>query len=1210
MFMKKLLVLLLVLLSAGIMNAQIDWREGMYDPDANFFQVQQSYQAEMGGRPYEKGLGMKQYKRWEYYWESRVDERGNFPVAGSVLQEMENYYKTHGVSRNYTLSNGNWQEVGPVVKPTNGTGQPNGNGRLTCIAFHPTNPNILYVGAPSGGFWKSTDNGLTWTKYVTGMTRLGISSIVVHPTNPNTIYIATGDRDAGNAPGYGVWRSMDGGLTWAAHNTGMGNRTINELIMHPTNPNIMLAAGSNRRIYRTSNGGTNWTASADIGHNPKDIAYHPTNPNIVYAAGTRFHKSIDGGATWVRITNGIPTAQRIAVAVSPDEPSWVYILAGNGNGLVGVYRSTNTGTSFVARTTTPNILGYLVNGTGTGSQAFYDLVIAADPTDATIVYTGGINIWKSVDGGAVFNDITHWVGSGGLPAIHSDQHVLEFSPHSTEIFAGHDGGIHKTNDGGVTWTELSSGLAIAQIYKMGVSGQTAGKVIIGLQDNGTALAEGSNFTTEIGGDGMHCHFDPTTDQYVYGALYYGDVRRSVNGGITFSNISNSIAEQGAWVTPYLLDPQNANRMYIGMDNVWRNNAVRTTSTWQQVSNFTSTSNLRAIAVAPSDSNVMYVSKYDNSLRRTTNLMAATPTWVNLSANLPVNNEPIDIEIDPTDPTHLFIALNRNIYESTNSGGSWTDISGTLPNISLNTIVIDKESPVEAMYVGMDVGVYYKDNTLADWVLYNTGIPNVEVTELEIQYDAENCKSMLYAATYGRGVWKSDLKDPGNVATVSCFETSSTNTCMGTTVRLTDQSSYTPTAWNWTISPNTFNFQGGTTANSQNPQVVFTAAGSYTITLNTANATGSDLTTKTNYITVATATAATSFNDDFESEAACATTANCGTTLCPLSGQWNNLQNGTEDDIDWRVDAGGTPSSGTGPTTDFNPGTNLGQYIYLEASSCFERGGILESNCIDLNGNYEFVFAYHMFGDVIGELHLDINQGGIWINDLIPPIVGDNGDVWQQQIVDLTPYAGNTIKLRFRGITGVGFRSDIALDDIQFRLQTLLNNTFTTVNANCTHKTYNTIKWEVEETNFDGEFEVEKWVNNNWETIGEVVGTTSPKYTFEDNLPQAGENLYRIGMVALNGEKHYSALFETTCEVATETFVVFPNPFNKEVKLQFEAEKAMQMPYKITNLLGQTLKQLSYKTVIGRNTILLPTQDLPQGVYLLHVADRTIKLVKQ
>ena len=360
-----------------------------------------------------------------------------------------------------------------------------------------------------------------------------------------------------------------------------------------------------------------------------------------------------------------------------------------------------------------------------------------------------------------------------------------------------------------------------------------------------------------------------------------------------------------------------------------------------------------------------------------------------------------------------------------------------PNISLNTIVIDKDSPLQAMYVGMDVGVYYKDNTMADWALYATGLPNTEVTELEIHYNAATCNSTLYAATYGQGLWKSDLRDPGNVAVTACFSASETAVCLGEPVIFTDNSSYTPTSWTWTVTPATYTFEGGTNANSQNPQISFTAAGNYTIELTASNATGPDTETKAAYITVSNAVLGGTVVDDFEAEPLCATTTDCAATVCSLSGFWTNLSNGTDDNIDWRTDEGGTPSSNTGPSVDYNPGTAAGNYLYLEASGgCTNQTAILESGCVNLDQDYIFELAYHMNGGAMGSLHLDIFTGGVWVNDFVPSISGNQGTSWNVLNADLTPYTGQTIKLRVRGVTGTGFESDMAIDDLKFTVNLL------------------------------------------------------------------------------------------------------------------------------------------------------------------------------
>ncbi len=1042
--MKKTLALLLLFCSVTThLTAQHSWQSMMDDRTANFFEIQADfylyYDSVMAGSTeIPKGHGIKQFKRWEYYWESRVDENGNFPQDGDVLTEVKRYMNDNA-GRSYQTGTGDWQVVGPVALPANGTGQPNGNGRVNCIAFHPTEANTLYTGAPSGGFWKSTDNGGSWTEYSAGLARLGVSSIVIHPSDPDIIHIGTGDRDAGDAPGYGVWRSTDGGISWSAHNSGMGNRTVYEILMHPIDPLILIASTAGQ-IYRSTNGGASWALSYNGGESFKDIAFHPADPNIVYAAGSNYYRSTDNGITWTQVTAGVPTGtSRMALAVSADLPSYVYLIAGDGSGFNGAYRSTDNGLTFSTRATSPNIFGYDVSG-GTGSQAWYDCVAIGDPTDGDHIVMGGVNLWESFDGGSIWSIVSHWVGYGGNPAIHADQHALEYSPLTGDLYNGNDGGVYYSSDAGASWTDLSSGLGIAQVYKIGVALSVSDLVINGYQDNGTAISDQGVFSTEIGGDGMECIIDPIDENYMYGALYYGDVRRSTNRGTSFSGITGGIAESGAWVTPYTLDPNSTSRMYIGMNNVWRSDDVKAgTPAWSQISSFAGSSTLRDMAIAPSNSNVMYVSRSGSSnFYRSDNATSGSPTWTDLDGSLPSSSMPNDIAIDATDPTHVFIALGNNIYESTNSGASWTDYSGTLPNISLNTIAIDENSPIEAIYLGNDEGVYYRDNTLADWEPYSTGFPNLEVTELEIYSNVNDCDPALFASTYGQGLWKSNLKDPGNVAPIACFRSDHVDGCTGDVFTFTDKSSYTPTSWTWAIAPATFSFTGGTNANSQNPQIQFSAAGVYDIALTATNGTGSNVQTKVAYIAVSNASPATGFNEDFESIALCGTAADCGTTVCDLTGSlWSNALNGTDDNIDFRVDDGGTPSTGTGPSVDYAPGTSTGNYIYTEASSCSGALAVLQSQCIDLDQAYEFSFAYHMQGADMGELHLDISTGGSWQNDVTAPIVGDQGAAWVLRTVDLSSYTGSSIKLRFRGITGLQYTSDIALDGFVFTPQSVL-----------------------------------------------------------------------------------------------------------------------------------------------------------------------------
>jgi len=1007
-----------------------NWIEMMQDPNVNFYSTQSSFKEYWRNKTHKKGDGWKVFKRWEAFNQTRVSQDGVKPSA-DYLQEIYNQMYASGSA--FASANGVWTELGPSTVPVNGTTQPNGIGRINDIAFDPTDSNVIWVGAPAGGLWKSSNGGQTWISLTDDLPTLGVSSILIDDNNTSKMYIGTGDRDAADSPGKGVYKSTNGGATWTSSSNGMGNKTINKLVMKSSNHNEILAA-TNGGIYKTTGAGGSWFLKSVVG-NFKDICYNPSNSNIVYAtksssSGAEFYRSFDGGGNWTKITVGLPTnAYRMAISVTASSYNTVYLVAANSSGLVGVYKSTNSGGSFSLKSSTPNILGYSITGSDNSSQAWYDLAIEVEPNSTDTLYVGGINTWKSTDGGVTWSIVGHWVGNTTVPAVHADQHCLKFSPLTGDLYNGNDGGIYKTSNAGASWTDISSGLGISQIYRIGQDPSSSQKVVAGFQDNGTAVLNNSIWTTEIGGDGMECIIDPTNSSIIYGSLYYGKILRSSNSGATFTTIAdsliNGITEVGAWITPYCLKEGGHNTMFIGYDNIWRSTNVNTTNSinFSKISSFSNVNKVSVVENSPADNNILYAA-VGASIYRSDNVNATSPTWSTISGP---GGTITDIEADPFSANIVYVTAGHNVFKSINKGVSWVSISGNLPSVTMNCIVYDTSSS-DGLYVGTDLGVFYKDSAISNWINYSLGMPATPmVTDLQIYYDVLAMNSKIRASTFGRGLWTSDLYINPSAPITADFSVNSTSICENGSLIFSDMSLPIPTSWKWIISPSTHSFVNGTSSTSQNPEVEFTAMGNYSVTLIASNASGPDTIVKTNYISV-TSFYNTPYIEDFES-------------FFPGNpGTWNNgWTYSNTGGFNWRAKNGITQTSYTGPMKDHTIGNTSGKYLYTEASYPASQGDVtnLISPCVSIqsSGSVALSFWYHMVGSGIEGLHVDIFDNGVWTNDiysLIGPQQTYTYSSWLEASVSLSAYLGKTVKFRFRVIRGASDKSDVAIDDFSVK----------------------------------------------------------------------------------------------------------------------------------------------------------------------------------
>jgi Putative metal-binding motif/Secretion system C-terminal sorting domain len=728
------------------------WQEMMKDPSKSFFETQAKFNEYWSNRPMEKGKGFKAFKRWEWIMAPRVNQvTGEYPPVDALWQAYQQQPEMFGANENMP---GDWTYIGNASVPANGGGA----GRINGVRAIPGSTTSWYVCAPGGGLWKTTNSGTSYSIVGTDfLSSIGASDVAIDPTNTNILYLATGDGDAGDTYALGVLKSTDAGATW--NTTGLNwtvtqTRTCSRIIIHPTVTQTLICATSDG-IYKTTNGGTSW--SQVLAGSYKEVKFKPGDPSVIYAVSDQFFRSTDTGTTWTQITSGLPdaaTSQRMAVAVTAANANYVYILAsGNSSGFLGLYRSTDGGTTFTTRATTPNLLGWSTTGGDTGGQGWYDLTIESDPTNAEIIWTGGVNVWKSINGGTNFTLNGHWYGGGGAPYVHADNHHLYAVPGSspTRILVGNDGGVFSTTNGGTNWSDLSSNLAIAQQYKLGLAALNANLVITGWQDNGTNLRNGAANSQVMGGDGMESAIDHTNSNIMYAEVYYGQIGKSTNGGGSFSNIVGSGGanedEDGAWVTPYVLG-NNPNHFFVGKSRVYK--SVDGGVVFTASAAFGGTADCSDLALAPSDNNYVYASKGGTLYRSTDN----AATFVALTG-LP-GNAITDIAVHNTDPQKIWVTVSGynaglKVYTSSNAGATWTNVSGTLPNLPANAIVFQNGSS-NGVYVGMDAGVFYRDDNTGAWVPYMNALPNVVITELEIHY----ATNTITAATYGRGTWRAPL----------------------------------------------------------------------------------------------------------------------------------------------------------------------------------------------------------------------------------------------------------------------------------------------------------------------------------------------------------------------------------------------------------------------------------------------------------------------
>lgn len=787
-------------------------------------------------------------KRMQWFHDQRAYPHQTIPggIRARAIQERDRKLAIEASARQSlahaatTPAEPAWTLIGPEPEDSFASG------RVTALAIDPTNTKIVYLGGAEGGVWKTVNAGQTWTPLGDAQVSLAIGSIAIDPSNHNTIYVGTGEENFAidNYYGAGILKSTNGGATWtqiAGSFTGnpCGGDYVGAVAVHPTNSQIILAGAEPcyygaSSIFRSTDGGLTWTAvyTDSNGWIPAtNIVFDHSNGNIVYAA-TNYGgvlKSTDAGVTWNPAngtgTTALPTSNvgRIAIAMTPSNPSILYAAVADtqNSDLIGLYKTVDSGSNWTLLPNTPDFCA---------TQCWYDIVLAVSPSNPNLVAAGGVfpyhpggsGVVTSLDGGNTWFDQSNF--------LHPDTHALAFTPDGSTLFVGSDGGVWSTANpgasgtGAIAWSNLNSSLAITEFYPgLAMDPTNVNHSTVGTQDNGSETYSGTLDWTEndVCGDGGPTAIDYTNPTTTYANCIEESLYKSTLGG-PWENVTAGLQnDRTSWVPPLAMDAKNPNNLYFGTYRVYQ--TTNGATLWNPISpdltGAAGESTLNTIAVAPTDSNTVYTGAGSSTIYVTRNALAgASSKWTEVSsASLP-DRSVNWIAVDPASATTAYVGFSGftgygdslgHIFQTTDAGAAWKDISSDLPNTPVDAILVDPDAP-STIFIGTDIGAFYTTNTGASWSRLGTGLPNVVVTGLGLH----EASRTLRASTHGRSTWDLNISTLLTIPTVSSLS-QTTFTADSAAVKLTVKGSQFVAAsavvWNGAALTTTFVNSGEVTA---------------------------------------------------------------------------------------------------------------------------------------------------------------------------------------------------------------------------------------------------------------------------------------------------------------------------------------------------------------------------------------------------------------
>lgn len=703
------------------------------------------------------GTGYYPFQRAKYEYESRAFHDGTLPEHWLMYEESKkNTLKTQG-----PMAAANWQSMGPNTIDSLG-------GRMTCHAFHPQDPDIIYSGSSGGGLWKTTNGGDNWEVVSDNLPSLRISTIDINPLDPDHLIMGTGLYVGVSftlQPGIGLLESKDGGNTWNPSGFSYGFASavsVNRVIWDGSDP-ARIFLGANNGFWVSQDTGATWLNV--LGGSISDIVQDPVSPNILYAGvhSVGVFKSTDSGQSWMQLGGGLPptsAVHRINLSISETYPDHLLasVIGQNTWGLLGLYKSNDGGNTW---NLLPNTPAYVCQPGGGSCIGWYVNQVKLHPVDTNMIYGAGVQYHRSSDGGQtwVWRDYLSNPCCGNNEGLcYVDTWDMGFHPNDPNtMYIFNDGGVQKSSDAGLWWEKKNEGLNTGMLYKIASAQTDSTRMIGGFQDHGLQSlnnANGNTFWTRWWlNDGCAVNIDPNQPFFTYGDVLFGvkykhsNFGSDLNGSYTIMNGYNDVVST-AFLFSTIHDPVNSNILYSSSDNY----IYKTTNGglfWQQMQ---AVANVRQIGVSSVDPDWVYAATYNNS---TWGFWYSSDGGVNWGQTV---NSPgwrvTDIEADPVDLGVVYatrnsaFAGNPHVYRSTNHGTTWQAINTGLPDIPTWAITIH---PLDnkCLYLATDLGVYLSTDAGQSWQTYNDNLPPYYV--MDIHYQPTD--TTIRIGTLGRGVWK-------------------------------------------------------------------------------------------------------------------------------------------------------------------------------------------------------------------------------------------------------------------------------------------------------------------------------------------------------------------------------------------------------------------------------------------------------------------------